>query len=286
MYHAIEIINRKARLGFAKHVLFDFDGTLSLIRAGWQDVMILMMVDILQDTPMGRNEPREALKQLVMDYVTRLTGKQTIYQMIQLAEEVKKRNGSPLPPVEYKHRYYAHLHELIKGRIRALKEKEVSPDLLMVSGARELLQALRERGIACYLASGTDENFVKDEARSLHISQYFTEIYGALDDWKSFSKRKVIRRIVQEKHLRGEEFCSFGDGFVEMEETKAVGGIAVGVSSNEIDCQDIDERKRKRLIEAGADIIIPNFREYTRILHLLTEGTIKHQGGISGLSPV
>lgn len=274
MYHTIEIINRKARLGYAKYILFDFDGTLSLIRAGWQDVMILMMVDILRDTPMGRNEPRGALKQLVADYVTRLTGKQTIYQMIQLAEEVKKRNGSPLPPIEYKHRYYDHLHELIKGRIHALKEKEVSPDLLLVPGARELLEALRERGIACYLASGTDEIFVEDEVRSLHIGHYFTEIYGALDDWKSFSKRKVIRQIVQANHLRGEEFFSFGDGFVEIEETKAVGGIAVGVASDEIDCQDIDERKRKRLIKAGADIIIPNFHEYARIFHFLTEGTI------------
>jgi len=274
MYHTIEIINRKARLGYAKYILFDFDGTLSLIRAGWQDVMILMMVDILQDTPMGRNEPRGALKQLVADYVTRLTGKQTIYQMIQLAEEVKKRNGSPLPPIEYKHRYYDHLHELIKGRIHALKEKEVSPDLLLVPGARELLEALRERGIACYLASGTDEIFVEDEVRSLHIGHYFTEIYGALDDWKSFSKRKVIRQIVQANHLRGEEFFSFGDGFVEIEETKAVGGIAVGVASDEIDCQDIDERKRKQLIKAGADIIIPNFHEYARIFHFLTEGTI------------
>ena len=34
----------------ARVVLFDFDGTISLIRAGWMDVMVPMMVDILRNT--------------------------------------------------------------------------------------------------------------------------------------------------------------------------------------------------------------------------------------------
>ena len=31
----------------ARVVLFDFDGTLSLIRSGWMNVMVPMMVEIL-----------------------------------------------------------------------------------------------------------------------------------------------------------------------------------------------------------------------------------------------
>ena len=48
---------------------------------------------------------REQLETLVVEFVDRLTGKQTIYQMIQLSEEVEKRGGTPKPPLAYKDQY-------------------------------------------------------------------------------------------------------------------------------------------------------------------------------------
>ena len=45
----------------------------------------------------------------------------------------------------------------------------------------------------------------------------------------------------------------FGDGYVEIENVKAVGGVAVGVASNEKEREGIDQWKRERLIQAGAD---------------------------------
>lgn len=267
----IEVVNPKVVRGHVRHALFDFDGTISLIREGWQGVMIPMMVKILRQTPKGRGEPEEKLEQTVSDFVTRLTGKQTIYQMIQLCEEISKRGGHPLDPLEYKHRYHELLWERIKGRINALQTGRIPPDELMVPGARAMLNALQSQGVKCYLASGTDEEYVFNEARLLQITRYFHRIYGALDDWKSYSKRKVIERIIKENKLHGEEFACFGDGFVEIEETKAVGGIAVGVASNEATRRGINEWKRKRLIEAGADIIIPDFREYEHLVTYLCE---------------
>ena len=83
--------------------LFDFDGTLSLIRAGWFDVMVPMMVEPLLD--LGTGESEEDLKALVEEYVGRLTGRQTIYQMIEFADQIRKRGGSPKEPIEYKHAY-------------------------------------------------------------------------------------------------------------------------------------------------------------------------------------
>ena len=41
---SIEVIRRPANIGNYRHVLFDFDGTLSLIREGWPDVMVPIMV--------------------------------------------------------------------------------------------------------------------------------------------------------------------------------------------------------------------------------------------------
>jgi hypothetical protein len=62
---------------------------------------------------------------------------------------------------------------------------------------------------------------------------------------------------------------AFGDGYVEIEDTKAAGGIAVGVASNEAIRSGIDEWKRRRLIAAGADIIVPDFREGGQLLAYL-----------------
>ena len=99
----IEIIHPNIIRGRIRHALFDFDGTLSLIREGWQDVMIPQMVEWLLETP--DHESEAELTAVVKDYVTRLTGKQTVYQMIQLAEEIRKRGGQPKDPLDYKYLY-------------------------------------------------------------------------------------------------------------------------------------------------------------------------------------
>ena len=44
----IEVISPPGHRPPPQHVLFDFDGTLSLIREGWPEVMIPMMVEVLQ----------------------------------------------------------------------------------------------------------------------------------------------------------------------------------------------------------------------------------------------
>ncbi|MDD4785638.1 MAG: hypothetical protein PHO07_00570, partial [Pirellulales bacterium] len=46
----IEVIRRRDRSLRPEHILFDFDGTLSLIREGWPEVMVPMMVDVLRGT--------------------------------------------------------------------------------------------------------------------------------------------------------------------------------------------------------------------------------------------
>jgi len=263
----IQILNPHIQRGHIRHALFDFDGTVSLIREGWQGVMIPMMVKVLLETP--RHESEEALHALVTEFVDRLTGKQTIYQMIQLCEEVRQRGGEPLSPVEYKWIYLDRLWERIEGRVAGLKDGRFSPQEMMVPGAVPMLQTLRAHGVTCYLASGTDEVYVLDEAAALGLTPFFAGIYGALDDYQNYSKKMVIDRILDENGLSGPELVTFGDGYVEIEDTKAVGGIAVGVASNEADRQGIDEWKRKRLIEAGADLVIPDFCQHERLVAYL-----------------
>jgi phosphoglycolate phosphatase-like HAD superfamily hydrolase len=264
----IEIINPNLERGKVRSVLFDFDGTLSLIREGWQQVMVPMMVGILLDLKTGESE--DALTAVVTDYVDRLTGKQTIYQMIELAEQVRQRGGEPRDPLEYKRMYLDRLWERIEGRVAALKSGEADPDDMLVAGSRGLLTALQERGVTMYLASGTDEPYVLDEARALQVDGFFGErIFGALDDYKRFSKAMIINRIIETHHLSGPEFLAFGDGYVEIENTKDVGGIAVGVATDEARREGVDHWKRTRLIGAGADVIIPEFREHGLLIPYL-----------------
>ncbi len=265
----LEIIHPDIVRGRIRHALFDFDGTLSLIREGWQGVMIPLMVEWLMETPAHESEAE--ITAVVTEFVTRLTGKQTVYQMIRLAEEVQKRGGVPRDPLEYKHIYLDRLWARIRHRVADLKAGRVAADDLMVPGGRAMLQALTARGVRCYLASGSDEPYVLDEAAALQIAPYFVGIYGARDDYKSFSKKILIERIIAENRLAGPEFVAFGDGFVEIEDTKRVGGIAVGVASDEVHRIGIDLWKRNRLIEAGADLIVPDFREHDALMAYLFE---------------
>jgi len=272
----IEIINPHIERGYIRHALFDFDGTVSLIREGWQGVMIPMMVEILLQTPHHQSE--EELYAVVTDYVDRLTGKQTIYQMIQLCQEVRQRGGEPLDPLEYKWMYLDRLWKHIEGRVAGLKNGEIEPQEMMVPGAPAMITAMRARDVTCYLASGTDEPYVLDEAAALGLTPYFAGIYGALDDYKRYSKRMVIEGILNENHLSGPELVTFGDGYVEIEDTKAAGGIAVGVASDEATRCGINEWKRRRLIQAGADIIVPDFREHEQLVAYLFDEGSKGQG--------
>ena len=64
---AIEIVRESNSRHPPRHVLFDFDGTLSLIREGWPDVMVPMMGEVLTQT--GTTESGEQLHQLAHNFV-------------------------------------------------------------------------------------------------------------------------------------------------------------------------------------------------------------------------
>jgi hypothetical protein len=108
------------------------------------------------------------------------------------------------------------------------------------------------------------------------VDKYFDGgVYGALDDYKSFSKAILIERIIRSSEARGEELLGFGDGYVEIENVKRVGGVAVGVATDEPDCSRIDEWKRNRLAGVGADFIVPNFLAHEELMAALFPATVQ-----------
>lgn len=264
----VEIVDAELPRGPFRAALFDFDGTLSYLRCRWPSVMIPMMADVLQEQ--GATESRDELLAIVEEFVMRLNGKQTIYQMIQLAEEVSARGGRPAEPLEYKRRYHDLLLADMGDRVEKLRTGETPPEEWTAPGARELLTALRDRGMTLYLASGTDLQYVRDELAALQLDEFFGErVYGALDDYEKFSKAMIVRQIITEHGVGPGELIGFGDGYVEIEEIRRAGGAAIGVASDEENRAGVNEWKRGRLIQAGAHAIIPDYRDGAALLRAL-----------------
>ena len=258
----IEIIRDVELSAPPDHVLFDFDGTLSLIREGWPEVMVPMMVELLQET--GTDESAQELTGIAANFVMALAGKQTIYQMIRLADEVVQRGGRAENPLHYKQIYHDRLMRKIEARREDLRTERAAAESMLVPGAIAMLSALRDRGAQLYLASGTDEEFVREEADLLGLTSYFGErLYGAVDDYLSYSKAQVIQRIFEEQEIDGARLLGFGDGYVEIENLKSAEGTAVAVASDEANngSGQFDEWKRKRLLGVGADIVVPDYRD-------------------------
>ena len=265
----IEIIREIKRPSPPRYALFDFDGTISLIREGWPEVMVPMMVEALAAT--GTTETPEELQNLAYDFVMELNGRQTIYQMIRLADEVKARGAHPLEPIEYKNIYHQRLLERISHRRDGLGSGRLRPADLVVPHSFDILDALRERGVALYLASGTDEKYVLEEVRLLGLDRCFADkCYGAIQDYQNYSKAMVIERILSENNVDGSQLLGFGDGYVEIENVKSAGGTAVAVASSESKRDgSVDAWKRDRLIGVGADIVIGDFADYRALLSYL-----------------
>jgi len=245
-----------------------------------------MFVEMLPPKP---GETEESIRQLLYDDIMRLNGKQTIYQMIQLAERIRERGGQPKDPVWYKHEYLLRLDQRIRSRIEGIRNGSRQRDDFLVYGSRALLDKIQSMNLPMYLASGTDEQFVKAEAELLDVTRYFgRHIYGAQDDYKQFSKKMVIERILRENKIPGEQLLAFGDGYVEIQNTKEVGGLAVAVASDEAHNGSgrFDEWKRQRLLGVGADVVIPDFRDAVPLLErIFTASRSEAETVAVGLSP-
>jgi hypothetical protein len=96
-------------------------------------------------------------------------------------------------------------------------------------------------------------------------------IYGAIGDISKYSKKMVMEKIIKDNNLSGAELITFGDGPVEMRECRKVGGIAVGIASDEIRRHGLNAEKRARLIKAGAHILIPDLSQRQQLQELLFE---------------
>jgi phosphoglycolate phosphatase-like HAD superfamily hydrolase len=228
------------------------------------------MVEIICE---GIEPPPEVIRE-VQEYIDRSTGILTIEQMEWLAEAARSHGWTSQVQTAraYKRIYNERLLRPVRARLARLRSGAARPEDLSVMGARRFVERLAERGITLYLVSGTDHEYVVDEANALGLAPFFGErIYGALDDTAAHTKDRIITRILEEQRLRGPELLVVGDGRVELQRAKERGALALGVASDEERGCGWNPRKVQRLTQAGADFIVPDFSQADELVEFLCE---------------
>lgn len=252
-----------------RHALMDWDGTISLLRGGWVEVMTDLCLEHLPANP---DETAERLRAAIHAEMLALNGKPSIHQMARIAELVMARAGSALHADDYQRFYVARITALIEQRMAGVLSGSHSKESLMVPGARSLLESIHSAGIQLTLVSGTPYPDLIEEAALLDVRRYFgDEIYGPQDSVdRVFTKRASIHALIAKHQIPGEELVAIGDGPVEIAETKAVGGLAIAVASDENSpgSRRFDEFKRKQLLDCGADLVVPDFQDAAALIQL------------------
>lgn len=251
----MEILNPNVPATRVSTVLFDFDGTISTLRYGWEGVMEPLMIEIL-----GADSA-----ELIRGFIDESTGIQTIFQMKWLAEQVRQRGGAAEDPWEYKAEYNRRLMKTVSTRRASLEDGSARREDYMMAGSVELLEALSECGISMYVASGTDDPDVNAEVAALGLTGFFSKIAGAPLGVENCSKEGVIRELLS-SGIHGEYLAVVGDGKVEIAIGRENGARTLGVASDEAALRGVNPVKRERLVKAGADAIAGDFLEIDKLM--------------------
>ncbi len=273
----IEIINKTGKDLSIRHAIFDHDGTISTLREGWEHIMRQMMVKAILGGKYLKSDERllNRVRTQVDEFIDKTTGIQTLAQMKGLKEMVREfgcvAKGKIPDEFGYKKIYNDELLKMVNERVRKLNAGELSVEDFTVKNSVRFLEKLHGNGIKLYLASGSDEEDVVNEAGIMGYRDLFSGgIYGSVGDINKDAKKIVLDRILDSiGRTNHGQIITFGDGPVEIRETAKRGGFTVGVASDEIKRYGLNLRKRTRLIKAGADMIIPDFSQMTYLLEIL-----------------
>jgi rfaE bifunctional protein kinase chain/domain len=272
----IEIITEPLPILHIRHAIFDHDGTISTLREGWERIMEPMMTKAILGTQFKTVDEKlfNRVKDRVQEFIERTTGIQTIAQMHGLVDLVQEFGLVPkdqiLSAAKYKGIFNEELMALVNLRLAKLDAGELNINEFTLKGAVPFLRALQGAGVRLYLASGTDEEDVKREAEHLGYADVFNGgIYGSIGEVTKDAKKVVIERILNEVNGAFTQLIAFGDGPVEMREAKWRGAVGIGVASDELRRFGMNLEKRRRLIRAGADALVPDFSQWQKLWALV-----------------
>jgi phosphoglycolate phosphatase-like HAD superfamily hydrolase len=263
----IELINKQSGRQI-KAAVFDFDGTISTLRSGWEEIMEpIFYREINASHAFDENLMRE-----IKRYIDESTGIQTVFQMRQLREMVIEygRNPNVLGEWEYKDIYNKELLLSVNKKLSDIKSGKLKAEDFVIMGSREFLTELKKRGIKMFVASGTDDLDVKNECGILGFSEFFERIAGAPHRRADCSKEAILKELIYESGYDPRDLAVFGDGKVEISLARASGAVAIALATDEKARTGINPQKRQKLITAGADIVVGDFLNGEEILSQIT----------------
>lgn len=258
-------------------VLFDFDGTLSLERDGWPNLMVAANASALAQA-VPAISPAEAVAWVIADIESTI-GIPTYMQMKRLCAEIERRGGKAASPSRYKEIYGIALAAMVASVHRDFESGRLQRENLLVPGALRMLELLAQWNLpgGMHLASGTDIAAILASVRLLGLEPFFAGhilAAGSGDNPEQCAKQAVVEKLVSQARLKPGELLCFGDGVPEIARTNEAGGITVGLltpdrSHYEAQGHFTVAQKRRRLMEAGVHILVPDFTDAPMLLNLL-----------------
>lgn len=248
--------------------VFDFDGTISTLRCGWEGVMEDVMFEFIGQVC----EITDEIKEEVKGYIDKSTGIQTIFQMDWFVGYIHKLSPSctlPNDPWFFKDAYNDRLMKIVNERRRQMDLGKLSEEDYLISGARDFIVALREKGVEICVASGTDDPDVQNEAKVLGMFSLFDKLQGAPLRRRDCSKEAVLRDLMGSQGLEGSELLVVGDGRVEIHLGNEFDAITLGTATDELSRSGVNPVKRDRLIKAGAHAIVGDFSRVDELMDWL-----------------
>ena len=217
-------------------------------------------------------ELTDQIKAEVRDYIDKSTGIQTIFQMDWFVEYLHKLAPNCTLSKDswfFKDAYNDRLMETVNERRHQMDLGKLSEEDYLISGAKEFVKALREKGVTICVASGTDDPDVQRESKVLGMFDLFDQLKGAPLRQKDCSKEAVLRDLIGSQGLKGGELLVVGDGKVEIQLGNEFGAITLGTATDEISRNGVNPAKRDRLVNAGAHAIVGDFSNLEELMNWL-----------------
>ncbi|MDD4907890.1 MAG: 1,4-alpha-glucan branching protein GlgB, partial [Candidatus Omnitrophica bacterium] len=251
----------------ARVVIFDWDDTL-FNGVPWFELMYHLAISSIYPGA----TPDEKQAGYVREYLRNAAGAPFTRHLEWIQEQAASRGIKDNRTIEEHRRIFLCA---VRKYIDAQHWKEQPP---LLPGAKDLIIALRNKGIRLFVVSGTEHEQLRAEVEATGLTGYFDGIFGD-GAFVNFNKPEAIRRI--KGALNGDQVVVIGDGRHDIEAAKQAGAIAIGKIN--------DEREKEVLINAGADCTVHDFsRSKSYLLRLLlTKSRIKKtSGGQEGAAPV
>ena len=210
-----------------KAVIFDFDGTLAVLNIDFS-TMKDQLLDLIRQVGVDEGEIREKY----------------LLEMIDEVCDILAKKGDPDEFYRQAHRI---LHQI---------EMEAAGQGNLISGAREALNALRERKVKIGIVTRNCEEAVREVFPDI---ESYCDVFVSRDSVRNVKPHPDhLHSAMAALGVTGKESVMVGDHTLDIQAGNRVGMKTIGVLTGRI--------KREEFEKAGADLVLAKATEITGLL--------------------